>query len=218
MTENDGSDTTSRWEEEPGDKLTSMLAAVQNALADWNEDKAGPGEHLHGIFVLHDGQGHSGAGAMGYDQDPGHKMVADFIKFSNMLFAASGVRMDVRFIHDDIPPEADEGLPAEHFKPMREHSDPGRPRALLTVTHSYPDPAIPETTKAVKSAIEANMDLDGIQTVILLKIKDGNIALMQHGFDDRHEMVHALLGTLMSLAAEDEDTHMMVIPVTGHPN
>lgn len=207
-----------RWDEEPGDRITSMLAAVTEALSEWNEKKAEPGEDLHGIFVLHDGRGGAGASAFGYDSEASYKLVGDFIRFSSMLFTASGIRMDVRFIHDpgEPLPEPEPGTPV--LEPRLEESDPGQPRALLTITHTYPDPQIPVVIKAVKASIEANLAVNEVKAVVLLITADGSLAVMQHGFEGPHEMVHALVSTLMSISADDKDSHVVIIPVIGSPN
>jgi hypothetical protein len=206
----DDDEPTRRWSEEPGDRLTGMLAAITGTLHDHERD----GEDLHGIFVLHDGHGHSGAASMGYERNPGHQMVADFIKFTGMLFAASGIKMDAVFLKPGEPPP--EGAGAEHYESPLAESDPGKPRAVLTVEKTWPDERIPKITEIIKTALESGMELEDTKVLILMQVAGGQLAVMQHGFEEPADLAHALLGCLMQLAGED--SHVMIIPVFGNPN
>jgi hypothetical protein len=196
--------TGPRWEEEaPPERLGRLAAAVTATLADHPEG----GEDIKAIVVLTDGQGASAAGMAGYGAHPLAYQLADFVKHAGNLFAASGVRMTVR-VGDEL---------AEQYHSPLEHSDEDQPEAELSIVGVAPTAAMKRASEIVTRALEAEKTLDGTRIVIIMGLTDEASVLLHHGYGgNTHAVVHTLMAALMQ--ADQGGSHVVAIPMGGHPN
>lgn len=197
-----------RWEKEaPAHQLAQLAAAVTEMLGDHPDAD----DDLKGIIVLHDGRGASAAGMVGYGEDPSALQIADFVKFAGNLFAASGVKMTVQLSRDgrDIPLN-------EYRSPLPE-SDPGEPDARIIISGMVPTEAMRKASAVITSALEAEEILDGSRIVIIMGLDEQHSVVMHHGYGgDTHQVVHTLMAALLQV--DDGGSHVIMIPMGGHPN
>jgi hypothetical protein len=199
-----------QWGQDPdGDRMTRLAAAVSEMLAGHPEG----GEDVRGIVMMRDGQGASGAGAVGYGEHPGAELAADFVRFAGRLFMAAGIRMTVRFTGDDGT-EQD----AEFYQSPLAESEPGQPDAELVIAGMASDEAMQRACTLVRDALKQEKILDGARVVILLGRSDETSVLMHHGYPDPHQVIHTLIAAVAEASQRDGSSHIIALLPGGHPN
>lgn len=197
-----------RWETEaPAHRLSQLAAAVTGMLSEHPDAD----EDLKGIIVLHDSHGASAAGMLGYSDNPSALHIADFVKFAGNLFAASGIKMTVRLAKDG------QEIPLQEYQSPLTASDPDQPEAEIIISGVVPTEAMRKASAVITSALEAEDILDGSRIVIIMGLDEQHSVVMHHGYGgDTHQVVHTLMAALIQV--DDGGSHVMVIPMGGHPN
>jgi hypothetical protein len=199
-------DDATAWTSEAAHRVT-RLARIASEAIDASPEH---GDDLRGILVVRDDHGF-GATVWGYEEDDRAGSVYDLIRCSGNLFASIGIQMEL--IGEKDGEESRFGFTQPPL------AGGGTGEKVTLILHTDPESErMSRITLAVKEAVSGtgNDWPAGSKVIIMISMGDGEDVLLYHGLDT-HELAHALLRAFQKVIRE-EGGHIMLIPMSGHPN